>query len=127
MKEKGFIEKKFSARKFYLLYDQMIELLPLFTYLERLDAIKNSILTNKLANSQVEKKAEIDFVMESPNVQRESNEEEEKKSFYCNSSGRYGLRDEGMTPFPIDECCICLDKKSDVVIDCTHAFCSSCI
>ena len=31
------------------------------------------------------------------------------------------------TPCPIDECSICLDADSDVVLECTHAFCTKCI
>lgn len=32
--------KKMCAKKFYFLFDQMTELIPLFAYLERLDALK---------------------------------------------------------------------------------------
>lgn len=38
----GTLKKKLSAKKFYYLYYQMTELIPLFSYLERLNALKSS-------------------------------------------------------------------------------------
>lgn len=35
--------KRMSAEKFYFLYYQMTELIPLFSYLERLNALKFSV------------------------------------------------------------------------------------
>lgn len=36
-------------------------------------------------------------------------------------------REEGSTDPPSDECIICMDRKSDVLLSCTHAFCCPCI
>jgi len=41
--ENGCIQKKLSAKKFYFLYYQMTELIPLFSYLERLNFFRDTI------------------------------------------------------------------------------------
>jgi len=39
----GKMQKKMDAQKFYIVYYQMTELIPLFSYLERLNCLKYTV------------------------------------------------------------------------------------
>jgi len=44
LQSEGEMVKKMDAKKFYAVYYQMTELIPLFSYLERLNALKYTVL-----------------------------------------------------------------------------------
>jgi hypothetical protein len=44
LQSEGEMVKKMDAKKFYAVYYQMTELIPLFSYLERLNALKFTVL-----------------------------------------------------------------------------------
>ena len=43
LKKAGGMQKKMDAEKFYMVYYQMTELIPLFSYLERLNCLKFTV------------------------------------------------------------------------------------
>jgi len=43
LKKAGEMQKKMDAEKFYVVYYQMTELIPLFSYLERLNCLKYTV------------------------------------------------------------------------------------
>lgn len=47
IQEEGPLKKRMSPKKFYFLYYQMTELLPLFSYLERLNVYRESFMATQ--------------------------------------------------------------------------------
>jgi len=55
LQSEGEMVKKMDAKKFYAVYYQMTELIPLFSYLERLNALKFTVLGFEESVTQGEK------------------------------------------------------------------------
>lgn len=55
----GIVIKKLSPKKFYFLYYQMTELIPLFSYLERLNALKFTISMTDTGEDLINRKLSL--------------------------------------------------------------------
>lgn len=99
-----------SPKKFYFLYYQMTELLPLFSYLERLNVYRESFATQGTER--------MSGVLK---LNKNSKSDDDKvTAVHCIESTTRGGDSIG-------ECSVCLDNLSDIMLPCLHAFCTQCI
>lgn len=128
LNNEGEMVKKMDAKKFYAVYYQMTELIPLFSYLERLNALKFTLtgfeesLTQGIKTPTVSRQSIRVTMSKGAKLLEEVKDSEKIKIEYI-------TKDQMETPKQdsVGECSICLDNLSDIMLPCLHAFCSECI
>lgn len=113
-----------DVTKFYILFYQMTELIPLFSYLERLNAFRLTTASFGSSTPGEEKGKRVRFSMS-----RNRLSEENKEGDFAPLKVEVITKDEMQTPKSdsIGECSICLDALSDLMLPCLHCFCNQCI
>lgn len=124
VKKEGKLVKRMSAEKFYILNYQLTELIPLFSYLERLNALRFTVssIDEFMTPGETRKSYRVSMTLPSNKIQEEMKENNMIKVVPTSET-------EKPTPLgdSVGECGICLDNLSDIMLPCLHAFCNQCI